>query len=113
MFNDLTSVSLDTALAGLSTRQRVIANNIANLETPGFSAQHVNFEDSLADAINEGHPADAEIQAVDTGDRPGQNGNNVNLEREFTNATKTGLQQKLLTGTITARFGRIATVLKG
>lgn len=113
MFNDVTSVTLTTALAGLAERQRVSANNIANIETAGFHASAVTFEDSLAEALGSHRPASARIETVDTGDAPGQNGNNVNLESELVTATKTGLQQKLLTNTVTSRFGWMSSVLKG
>jgi flagellar basal body rod protein FlgB len=33
--NDVTMTALHTALRGLSTRQRVIADNVANIQTPG------------------------------------------------------------------------------
>ena len=113
VFNDVTSVTLEAAISGLAERQRVTANNIANLETPGFQARAVTFEQNLADAVNAHQPAQARIDNLPTGDLPGQNGNNVNLEREMVNATETGLQQKLLTNTITSRFGWMSTVLKG
>ena len=35
------------ALDALSLRQRVIADNIANVNTPGFLAGRVQFEDAL------------------------------------------------------------------
>jgi flagellar basal-body rod protein FlgB len=41
------------------------------------------------------------------------NGNNVSLSGEVVTATKTGLQEQLLTGAITAKYGLISTVLKG
>lgn len=113
MFNDITSVALTTAIAGLAARQAVTTNNIANIETPGFHARAVKFEEDLADAVNGRNPAHTPIENLETGDVPGQNGNNVNLERELVTATKTGLQQKLITGTITSRFGWMASVLKG
>jgi flagellar basal-body rod protein FlgB len=113
LFDDITSVALNTAIAGLSERQRVTTDNIANLETPGFQARAVKFEDDLADAINGQHPEQTRVENLETGDLPGQNGNNVNLERELITATKTGLQQKLITGTVTSRFGWMSTVLKG
>lgn len=113
MFNDITSVTLETAIAGLAERQRVTTDNIANLETPGFQARAVKFEENLADALNSKNPSSARIENLETGDLPGHNGNNVNLERELINATKTGLQQKLITGTVTSRFGWMNTVLKG
>lgn len=113
MFNDITSVTLETAIAGLAERQRVTTDNIANLETPGFQARAVKFEESLADALSSGKPASTRIENLETGDLPGHNGNNVILERELITATKTGLQQKLITGTVTSRFGWMNTVLKG
>lgn len=113
MFDDVTSVTLETAISGLAERQRVTANNIANIETPGYQARAVKFEENLADALNSQQPTQARIENLPTGDLPGQNGNNVNLEREIVTATKTGLQQKLLTNTITSRFGWMSTVLKG
>lgn len=113
MFNDITSVALDTALHGLSRRNQVTANNIANLETPGYSAKAVKFEDKLLSAIESGEPASTRIDVLNTGDRPGQNGNNVNLERQMITATKTVLQQKLITGAITSRFSWTSAVLKG
>lgn len=113
LFDDITSVALNTAIAGLSERQRVTTDNIANLETPGFQARAVKFEDNLADAINGQHPEQTRVENLGTGDLPGQNGNNVNLETELITATETGLQQKLITGTVTSRFGWMNTVLKG
>jgi len=113
LFDDITSVALNTAIAGLSERQRVTTDNIANLETPGFQARAVKFEGNLADAINGQHPEQTRVENLETGDLPGQNGNNVNLETELITATETGLQQKLITGTVTSRFGWMASVLKG
>lgn len=113
MLDDIASLSLQTAVAGLSTRQQVTANNIANLETPGFSAGTVAFEASLADAVAAGDPAAAAITTQVSGAAPGLNGNNVSLDGEIVTATKTGLQEQLLTGALTSKYGLISTVLKG
>ncbi len=45
---------LSTALDGVAFRQSVIANNIANVDTPGFRAGSVDFETSLKAAISDG-----------------------------------------------------------
>jgi flagellar basal-body rod protein FlgB len=113
VLDDIASVTLQTAISGLGLRQQVTANNIANLETPGFSAGRVDFENSLADALATGDPTHAAITTRNSGDAAGANGNNVNLDDEFVLATKTGLQEKLLTGELTAKYGLISTVLKG
>lgn len=113
MLDDITSVTLQTALSGLSRRQDATANNIANTETPNFTASAVSFESSLAAAVAHGDPASATITVEPTGDAAGQNGNNVSLDREFVDATKTTLQMQLLTQALTERYSQLATVLKG
>ena len=49
---DLALGALHGALRGLSARQRVMADNVANVETPKFLASQVDFEDSLREAIS-------------------------------------------------------------
>ena len=113
MLDDIASLTLQTAISGLGQRQRVTANNIANSETPNFTASTVDFESALANAVAQGQPGAAPIDVTPTSDPPGVNGNNVSLENEFVTATKTTLQEQLLTGTLTAKFNWLATVLKG
>ena len=54
MFDSLSSSSLKVAAAGLAARQSAIANNIANIETPGYRARKVEFEDALHRAVARG-----------------------------------------------------------
>lgn len=113
MLDDVASVTLQAAIGGLSQRQRVTANNIANIETPGFTASQVSFESNLAAAVADGNPAQATPAISPTADAAGQNGNNVSLDNEVVTATKTTLQEQLLTSAITSKYGLISTVLKG
>jgi flagellar basal-body rod protein FlgB len=113
VLDDIASLTLQTAIAGLGQRQRVTANNIANSETPDFTASTVDFESALASAVAQGDPGATPIDVTDTTDAAGVNGNNVSLEHEFVAATKTTLQEQLLTGTLTAKFNWVSTVLKG
>jgi flagellar basal-body rod protein FlgB len=113
VLDDVASLTLQTAVSGLGMRQQVTANNIANLETPGFTARNVDFESSLADAVATGDPSAAAVVTSNSTDAPGVNGNNVSLDNEVVTATKTGLQEQLLTGALTAKYGLISTVLKG
>lgn len=46
--------ALEKALDGLWLRNKVISNNIANADTPGFKASKVEFEDALKAAIEGG-----------------------------------------------------------
>lgn len=113
MLDDVTSLTLQTAVAGLSTRQQITANNIANLETPNFRASTVQFEDSLSDALAANDPLSTQISTDTSPATPGVNGNNVSLSDEVVTATKTVLQEKLMTGALDDKFQLINTVLKG
>ena len=41
---------IKTALEGLTARQRTIADNVANVDTPEFKASRVSFETALKQA---------------------------------------------------------------
>jgi flagellar basal-body rod protein FlgB len=47
LFLTKTDVVVNGALDGLAARHRVYANNVANIETPGFLPGEVPFEDQL------------------------------------------------------------------
>ncbi|MCW2540426.1 MAG: flagellar basal-body rod protein [Frankiales bacterium] len=113
MLDDLTTSTIATALSGLAMRQRVSANNIANIETPNFHAGRVDFETSLRDAVSSGDPADSNISQTTTTDMASANGNNVNLDQETVIDQQTLMQYQLLTGAITSKFSLLDTVIKG
>lgn len=55
---DKTTQSLATATNLRKLRQELISTNIANAETPGFRAKKMDFEDTLARAVDlDGHRA--------------------------------------------------------
>ncbi len=62
LFDDGASLALGSALDSVSHRQRMTAQNIANVMTPGYRAQRVHFEDSLASAVQSGDPTSARRQ---------------------------------------------------
>ncbi len=49
---DRTIAVLQKSLDLRAQKQQVIAGNIANAETPGYSARKLNFEDNLREAIS-------------------------------------------------------------
>ncbi|HEY9857140.1 MAG TPA: flagellar basal body rod protein FlgB [Stenomitos sp.] len=52
---------LERAMDALSARFSVEANNIANVNTPNYKRQDVNFEDALATAIDSEPSAGVEV----------------------------------------------------
>ncbi|SEB71048.1 flagellar basal-body rod protein FlgB [Microbacterium hydrocarbonoxydans] len=81
VLESVTSSALISALDGLALRQRSIAENIANVNTPGYHAQRVQFEDELRSAVEAG--SGTVSPTVERSLEPTRlNGNNVNLDTE-------------------------------
>ncbi|TFZ08373.1 flagellar basal body rod protein FlgB [Ramlibacter humi] len=95
----LFTTSLDahaTALSLLAERQKLLAGNIANADTPGFKARDFDFSQALAQArgqaggamaaTNAGHIAPVSPAAAEpawrTSEQPALDGNTVDLDRE-------------------------------
>ncbi|MEW6172078.1 MAG: flagellar basal body rod protein FlgB [Bacillota bacterium] len=51
IFSDPVKTALSKTLDAAALRQRVIADNIANADTPGFKKSVVRFEDALSEAL--------------------------------------------------------------
>lgn len=108
----ITSV-LGTALDGLSLRQNVIADNIANIDTPGFRATSVDFESSLANAISTGNLDAATVTTTPTNTPVGADGNNVDLRKETMAAMQTVFQYQMLTRAVNDRMDLVKTAASG
>lgn len=114
MFDDVTSAVVRTALTGLSKRQRVIADNIANVGTPGFLAGRVSFEDSLRGAVAAGTPASAVSPSVSRSlEAPREDGNNVNLDDEVLSNVDTNLRYQLMLRAMDGSFSLLRDAIRG
>jgi flagellar basal-body rod protein FlgB len=97
---DGTSViqQLQGGLQAVSLRQKLIANNIANIETPGFRRQDVDFKKVLSAAIKDGRGIDAhdvEASIIEPGNTAvGENGNDVSLDTEVGELVKNSAAYK-------------------
>jgi flagellar basal-body rod protein FlgB len=111
--NDATLDVLHGMLRGLAARQRVINENIANVETPGYSAKRVEFESALRDAIASGASGDIAPAIVASGDAPLPNGNNVSLDKEVIAMQDTGLRYQLAIEAVNSKLQLLRTSIKG
>lgn len=96
MFDSVTTNAIGSALEGLSARQVAVSNNIANVNTPGYTAQRVSFEDALSAAIDDGHGRASHSTARSL-EPTGLNGNNVTLGTETLSSIDTLLRYQLAT----------------
>lgn len=102
---------LEAGINAESLRQRVIASNIANLETPGYRRIDVQFEQLLARALNS--PEDLDMSELEPKlYRPNQtpvkaNGNDVNLETEVGEMVKNTLRHKTYIRVLTKKYKQV------
>ena len=106
---DAVGFVLHSAINGLSTRQEVIADNIANVDTPGFRATTVDFEASLQAAIASGDPSAIAISTTPTDTPVGPNGNNVDLRKETLAAMQSQYQFQMVSRSVSDRHERMRT----
>lgn len=111
VFDSVSMVALNTALDGLAERQRVIANNVANLQTPGYHAQRVQFEDALTQAV--AHGSGSATATVSRSLEPTRaDGNNVNLDTETLSNVDTNLRYQLATQAVSAQLSGIRAAMR-
>lgn len=119
--SDSVSAVLGFALDGLSQRQNTIADNLANIDTPGFRATAVDFESALRSAI--GGAGDASTEGamarrlggtapmeLDANTPVGENGNNVDLRKETLAAMQSQFMYQMVARAVTDRFALVKTV---
>lgn len=101
------------ALDGLAERQRAIADNIANVETPGFLARKVGFENALDAQMASGQlPDNSALSSTRSTAATRTNGNNVYLDDEMVSMQDTQLRYQVMTRFVTGRFDSIRTAVR-
>lgn len=130
LFSNQTIISLQKGLDASALRQRVIANNIANMNTPNFKKSTVAFEDLLKEAVgnkaigmNATDPRHFGVVSNLTELQPEVNlnettsmrtdGNNVDVDEEMTNLAANGIQYQALTRQLSDRFSLLSLVITG
>jgi flagellar basal-body rod protein FlgB len=106
---------LARVLDASALRHRVVANNIANVNTPGFQRLDVNFEDELAKAIEGGQkPALVHPQVVeDPTAVPRQDGNTVDIDKEMGALSKNSLLYQATSQILASRMAALRLAISG
>ncbi|HVV35253.1 MAG TPA: flagellar basal body protein [Acidimicrobiales bacterium] len=113
LFTDRITAGIESALDSVSLRQRVSADNIANMNTPGFKASRVEFESNLRQAMNDGNPQGAQPSVVATSDPANADGNNVMISNEQSTLVKSEVQFDALVAALNYKFATLRTAIKG
>jgi flagellar basal-body rod protein FlgB len=115
---DLTDIVVERGLEGASLRQQVLANNLANANTAGFKRSDVDFQSTLASALDSGAPASSVANVAfqpqtDTTTSMRADGNNVDTDTELSNLTANAIEYETLAAVETQRMGMLRAAMGG
>ena len=116
---DPTSDLLSDMIRATTVRQRILASNLANVETPGYEAQEVTFDKVLAEARGQAAGAPAELPEVQPVVRPDpdvairRDGNTVDLDRQMTKLAENTLWHNGLVQILVTRMNMMKMAIKG
>ena len=111
---DQTQLALTRLLDATAFRHRVLANNLANADTPGYIRQEVPFESELADAVKSGELADFKMTVTeDRSATPRADGNNVQLDYELSEINKNALLHQMAVQLMQAKLSMQRTAITG
>ncbi|WP_425806991.1 flagellar basal body rod protein FlgB [Desulfitobacterium sp. Sab5] len=122
--------ALEKGLDASSLRQKVLSDNVANVDTPNFKRSDVDFQTVLGSVIGE-EGGDLPLKVTmpqhisgtqnisqkavitDQSSTFRNDGNNVDIEREMANVAENGLYYNSVTQAITSQLGLLRMVIQG
>lgn len=116
---DATWGALERSLDGAAVRQRVVAQNLANIDTPGYKRSVVRFEEALARALDA--PGDPDeraseassvapaIERIESSLRA--DGNNVDIDLEGATLAENAIHYEAVSRMASARSRLLRTAI--
>jgi flagellar basal-body rod protein FlgB len=96
---DTTQQALEAAMSGAMTRQTLLTSNLANVDTPGYQREDVNFQGTLNNAIQSGQPlSQVTFTPYTQAGSASANGNGISSQQESADLAENGLLYQSLTG---------------
>jgi flagellar basal-body rod protein FlgB len=104
---DQVAKNLEHYMGMLSTRQKLVASNIANSDTPGYKTKDIDFQFEFLSQLEAQKP-----QVIEP-DLPSKNdGNNVSLDREARLLAETGIRFQMASLFARGAFRQIKTAIQ-
>jgi len=114
---------LQKSLDAVWLRQRVISNNIANIDTPGYKSGSVRFEDILSKRINGNYKNMQSLKKALDKTKPRvvvnedtfvrEDGNNVVIDKEQIELARAQLQYDYLISSLVSQLDRLKYAING
>jgi flagellar basal-body rod protein FlgB len=98
---------------GLATkRHAALSNNLANVNTPGYKRQDVDFNLQLEEAMDAQSKAGSKLKGPNAGSSMRLDGNSVDLEQEVMSLAETELRYQALTDMTASYFAGLKNVIR-
>jgi flagellar basal-body rod protein FlgB len=109
---DTTQSALEKAIVGASARQQAIAENLANVDTPGYQRVDVDFHTTLRNAMASGDLKDATFSPHrDASAQVRADGSTVDADVEAAAQARNGLEYETLVSVSKARIDIIEAAM--
>jgi flagellar basal-body rod protein FlgB len=120
--------TLEHALNYSSAKQKVISQNIANVDTPNYKAKDVSFKAVFQDVMGQSFQAHkSDSRHYDFSSKPSrmpgiiskpnvnynENGNSVDLDKEMADMATNQIYYNALTERINGKFNSLQSVIRG
>lgn len=117
---------LKGALDASAMRQEMISSNISNVNTPGYKAKRVEFEETLKSVMDgsgmkrthDNHFGVSDVSSVapeikaQTGNRINEDGNNVAIDTEMAELSANAIYYQALSTQMSTHYNNIRSVLR-
>ncbi len=92
----------------LASRQKLVASNIANIDTPGYKTRDIDFQQEFLSAVRGSPPEIQEVRGLQTKN----DGNNVSMDREARLLAENALRFNVATSLLRIRISTIRSAIK-
>ena len=92
----------------LSTRQKLVASNIANADTPGFKTKDVDFQFEYLSLTQGAEPNIVDAQGLKTKN----DGNNVNMDRETRLLSENAIRFNVASAMLKSQIRQLRTAIQ-
>ena len=114
---DPSIVGIEKAMQGSLLRQQVLANNIANANTPGYQRSDVDFQSALAQAFSSGTPSTSRLEGITFSPQAAADGamqvdgNTVDINTENADLSENTLDYQALESVMGTRMSILKTAI--
>lgn len=105
---------LSNLLQEAEVRHKIVSQNIANLNSPGYRSLDVRFDRSLESEAGQSEAVvDSAVVEETDGLLTRENGNNVDLDRELGSLTKNSMEFETYSHLLVSKFSLLRSAITG